>query len=260
MEVKRGRGRPRTRFYFSDIEEEAMARYLATEDINERNAIYNECLRYALDKLVECILGFLAKNRGGQREILGTETYDFIHKDTLGHLTSVEHKFEQGRIGKNGTVTKAFSYYGTICKNYVLGLIIARGKALKKAYDYDNFMIGVDKNTSLSYEMDHVHYEPSELITEAKKEIENELTKNHEMHGIYLTENEEKVGIALIYILDNWQNLIDVETSNKFYKTILLSHLRELTLLQSKDIRLSLVRFKGIYKAMIDKRISCGLM
>jgi len=258
-----GRGRPRTRFYFTDFEEEAIVRYLETDDLIERNAIYNECLRYALDKLVECVLGMLAK-KWGQQRVLGSDDYEQVHKDTLSYLTTVEHRYDKTRKSnkyKNeNRDTKAFSYYSMICKNYVLGLLIAREKGLKKSASMDDFMSNVHENKNHSYNIDDVDVEPLDIIRDASNEIRLELLKNEQLNDIYLTSYEKRVGESLIFVLDNWQKIVDSEHNNKYYKSIILSYLRELTLLSSKDIRMSLIRFRMVYKSLINRKIKKGLM
>ena len=63
-----------------------------------------------------------------------------------------------------------------------------------------------------------------------------------------LSENEIKVGDALVTVLDNWETIFEqVESGNKYNKNLILSYIREMSDLTTKDIRVSMRRFKKIY-------------
>jgi hypothetical protein len=114
MAKQRGRKRVND-LYFGPEEEEAVVKFLESEDIAERNAIYNKWLRKPLDKMIESIIRKYKLYRKG-------ETFEDLHTDTLSFLMTKVHKFETGR--------KAYSYFGTICKHYILGLLIKDEKYL----------------------------------------------------------------------------------------------------------------------------------
>ncbi len=76
-----------------------------------------------------------------------------------------------------------------------------------------------------------------------------------------LNENEIKVGDALVTILDNWETIFEqVESGNKYNKNLILSYIREITTLSTKDIRLSMRRFKKIYKIIKNDKLDQGLL
>ena len=73
-----------------------------------------------------------------------------------------------------------------------------------------------------------------------------------------LNENEEKVGNALTSILDDWEVLFDddnVPGGNKFNKNLILYYMREMTSLNTKDIRNAMKRYKTIYNILKEKSI-----
>ena len=78
-------------------------------------------------------------------------------------------------------------------------------------------------------------------------EIKNEIKKIID-RGQDLNENEMKVGIALTDILDNWEEVLDGSGSNKLNKSSFLSFVRETTLLDTKEIRDSMKKYKVLYK------------
>ena len=73
-------------------------------------------------------------------------------------------------------------------------------------------------------------------------------------NGLFkLTENELKVGNALISILENWESVFEgQEATNKYNKNLILYYMREMTSLGTKDIRNAMKRYKSIYKLIKD--------
>ena len=74
-----------------------------------------------------------------------------------------------------------------------------------------------------------------------------------------ITENEKRVGDALIMVLDNWETIFEqIESGNKYNKNLILSYIRELSGLTTKDIRVSMRRYKKIYTALKNIKIDQG--
>lgn len=252
---KRGR-KPNKKPYFGPQEEEAVKRYLelgklikdpksqegyrwtgTTEEDVLRNKIYSKHLRAPLNKMIESII---------RRYKLYSKTMEFedLHADTLSFLHVKFHKFKPL---KN---KKSYSYYGTVCKHYLLGKMIKEDKRLKQNLSYDDVAPMVEENEDMSYYIDEPSTDLNELIngiSEAiKKEMENKV----------LTENELKVGKALTSILDEWENLFDddnVPGKNKFNKNLILYYMREMTTLNTKDIRNAMKRYRIIYNVLKEE-------
>jgi hypothetical protein len=62
-----------------------------------------------------------------------------------------------------------------------------------------------------------------------------------------LTENEKRLGIALIDLFENYQEIFFGSDNNKFNKNIILLSLREMTNMNTKEIRTSIKKFKKLY-------------
>ena len=93
------------------------------------------------------------------------------------------------------------------------------------------------------------------FIEEISDSIKLELTESK------LSENEIKVGNALITVLDNWETIFEqVESGNKYNKNLILSYIREISDLTTKDIRVSMRRFKKIYLLLKNEKIDNGLI
>ena len=68
-----------------------------------------------------------------------------------------------------------------------------------------------------------------------------------------LSINEEKIGYCLIDVFENYQTIFIAGKGNKFNKNIILYQLREMTGLTTKEIRLSLKRYKLIYSVLAEE-------
>ena len=96
------------------------------------------------------------------------------------------------------------------------------------------------------------------FICEISDSIKKELSDNS---GTKLSENEIKVGNSLITVLDNWETIFEqVESGNKYNKNLILSYIREMSDLTTKDIRVSMRRFKKIYVLLKNDKIDDGLI
>lgn len=219
--------------YFGPNEEEAVINFLQSTNETERNLIFNEWLKAPLDKMIESIIRKYKLYRK-------RETFDELHSDTLSFLMTKVHKFESDR-GK-----KAYSYFGTITKNYVLGLIMKDDKYIKQTSSYEDVSGAIEDNKDFSYVIDSDKFYMDDfikkIITGIKEELENETPKKK------LTENERKVGYALIEILENWETAFEsMEGGSKYNKNSVLETMRNYTNLSTKDIRMAMKRFKDLY-------------
>ena len=161
MATKRGRKR-KNEMYFGPEEEEAVIRFLESEDTNERNLIFNEWLKAPLDKMIEAIIRRYKLYRKG-------ETYEELHSDTVSFLMTNVHKFEAGR-GK-----KAYSYFGTISKNYILGLLIKDEKYLRQTASYEDMMTDFEEREDLVYVIDNDNFVMDDFILNLIEGIKEEM-------------------------------------------------------------------------------------
>lgn len=235
MAKKRGRKRT-SNLYFGPEQETAVLNYLNSEDELERNAIYNKWLREPLNKMIESIIRKYKLYRK-------SETFEQLHSDTLSFLMTKAHKFE------NSKGTKAYSYYGTICKNYILGLLINDDKKTKQVYSYEDMAPALEEKRDFQYEIDDYEFTMDKFIGRLVETIKEELEGGQSIVGKKkITENEEKVGLALIDILKDWEVTLDsMAGGTKFNKNSVLESMRNYTGLSTKDIRVAMKRFKELY-------------
>ena len=254
---KRGR-KPKKKPYFGPEEEEAVKRYLelgtiiedpntqdgyrwtgTTQDDIDRNKLYLKQLKAPLNKMVESII---------RRYKLYSKTMEFedLHADTLGFLHIKFHKFKPA---KN---KKSYSYYGTVVKHYLLGKLIKEDKKMKQNLNFDDVAPAVEEKDELTYRIDDYGIDLNVLIDGISKAIKKEMEER------VLNENEVKVGNALTSILDDWEVLFDddnVPGGNKFNKNLILYYMREMTSLNTKDIRNAMKRYKIIYNILKEESI-----
>jgi hypothetical protein len=222
--------------YFGPNEEKAVNDYLSSTDDIERNQIYNQWLRDPFNKMIESIIRKYKLYRK-------SETFEDLHSDTLSFLMTKAHKFETTR-GK-----KAYSYYGTICKNYVLGLLIKDDKHTKQTASYEDISSSIEERKELSYVIDSEDFAMDEFLKKLIENIKNELDDEDLPPKKKLSENEKKVGQALVEILQNWETAFDTMNGGpKYNKNSVLETMRNYTNLSTKDIRLAMRRFKDLYE------------
>ena len=167
--------------------------------------------------------------------------YEDIHSDTHSFLMTKVDKFKPD---KN---KKAYSYFGTICKNYLMGQIQKDQKDMNRKISYE------DISSTLEQRPDMVYYMEFEN-TDAEKVIEIFLgdLKNH-LKITTMNECERKLGNALIELFDNYSNIFIGNDNNKFNKNIILFELREMTNLSTKEIRSYLKKYKFLYQDTVKK-------
>jgi hypothetical protein len=227
--LSKKRGRKAVNLNYFDVrEEEAVRNFLIAETSYEKNKIYNEFLRGPLDKMISSII---------RRYKLYRKDMDFteIHTDTHSFLMTKVDKFKPD---KN---KKAYSYFGTICKNYLMGQIIKDQKETNRKISYEDISASLEERPDMSYRIDDDIIETDAVINEYLKELKEFI----ELES--LNDNEKKLGYALIDLFDNYESIFSGADNNKFNKNVILLSLREMTNLSTKEIRSSIKRFKKLY-------------
>jgi len=234
LSKKRGRKAVKEN-YFDVREEEAVRKFLIAETSYEKNKIYNQFLGLPLDKMISSIIRRYKLYRKDMN-------FEEIHTDTHSFLMTKVDKFKPD---KN---KKAYSYFGTICKNYLMGQIIKDQKETNRKISYEDISSSLEERPDMSYRIDddviETDYVINEYLSELKDYIESE----------QLNDNEKKLGYALIDLFDNYESIFSGADNNKFNKNVILLSLREMTNLSTKEIRSSIKRFKKLY-VVIQSRI-----
>lgn len=231
---KRGRKSSEIRKgYFYETEEQAVIDYVNSDNKEEKNKIFLEYLNPAFTKMIESIIR-------RYNLYVPDEVFQDTFDDTLSFLLSKIENF------KPNSGFKAYSYCGTICKNYLILKVKQYNNNLARNDRYEVVQSDIDDNVKFSYDQENNYIQIlTELVDKTCVGIEkilNEKEKNK------LNENEIKVGNALINILRNWNDLFARMGSNKFNKSSILLFLRETTLLSTQEIRMSMKKYKTVYQ------------
>tara|TARA_R110000824_G_scaffold294113_1_gene482412 strand:- start:6674 stop:7378 length:705 start_codon:yes stop_codon:yes gene_type:complete len=225
--------KPLTKQYFGPPQEEAVRIFLTATTWDEKNTVYNEYLRDPLIKMIESII---------RRYRLYRPNMEFtdMHTDTLSFLVTKMDKFKPAK-GK-----KAYSYFGTICKNYLMGQIMKDNRDRNRKISYEDISGSIEQNEKYSYNMFDDDLLPIEsIMKKLLMDIKLFVSENR------LSINEEKIGYCLIDVFENYQAIFIAGKGNKFNKNIILYQLREMSGLTTKEIRAALKPYKLIYKDIL---------
>ena len=225
--------------YFGQDQEEAVRIFLTATTYTEKNKVYNEFLRAPLNKMVESII---------RKYKLYRDDMSFItmHDDTLSFLITKCDKFKPEK-GK-----KAYSYFGTIVKNYLLGQLIKDNKKVRTQVSYEDYASDLEERPDMLVYQKEDHLEKEGKLQKLMAEIIGEISE--ELNNEKLTDNERSVGESLVYMFENWEIIFsDASGNNKFNKNLVLHNIREMTSLTTKEIRNAMRRYKKIYKTIKEK-------
>lgn len=209
--------------YWTEEQEEAIQLFLKEEDESKKNIIFKKKLIKPFNKLIENIIF----------------TYKLVRSDVdiktqqNDCLTFIMTKFSNFDPSKNH---KAFSFFGTIAKHYLMCHRKENYKFTKHNVDYEESQEEV--NNTFKYEItDESHLDKSSRLFDfILKEIKQEIEKKD------ISENDKKVGDAIISIFENHEVL------SLYNKNVLYQIIKERTGLQTKEITYSLSRFRVFYR------------
>jgi hypothetical protein len=236
VELKKKGRKPTQTNYFDIREELAVIDFLNAKTYEEKNKIYNDFLKKPLDKMISSII---------RRYKLYRKDMDFndIHVDTHSFLMTKIDKFKPDKE------KKAYSYFGTICKNYLMGQIIKDQKETNRKISYEDISSSIENDEMFSYSIENDSLDSGNVIAKFLLELDTTLKNNN------LTENEVKLGQALYDIFGNYEQIFIGNDNNKFNKNIILLSLREMTNLTTKEVRGSMKRYKYMYYDLIQNMV-----
>ena len=158
-----------------------------------------------------------------------------IHCDTHSFLMTKVDKFKPAKE------KKAYSYFGTICKNYLMGQIIKDQKETNRKVSYEDMSQSIEERPDMLYRIDEEEIDTTAIISKYLSELRDFIENEN------LNDNERKLGYALIDLFENYESIFSGADNNKFNKNVILLSLREMTNLSTKEIRSSIKRFKKLY-------------
>lgn len=238
-EKKRGRGRPpkpveqRTGFYFYTDEENAVVSYIKSDSAKVKNELFEKYLKVAFTRLIESIIRRYFKDK------ITADEFQMYFNDTMYHVLENMVSFDTTRN------KKAYSYIGTIAKNFILTELISKRKVLLRDVCYDDMSDDLNNNEDLSCGIvNQYNADLNEVMVETTSKIKYMLSDQYKKK---ITPTEILVGKAIINLMDNWDDMFIDLGSNKYNKSVILLYLKEVTNLSTKDLRASMRKFKTAY-------------
>jgi len=220
--------KPKTKNNYFTIEtEEAILEYRNTPSQAKRNKIYNERIHYGFYKLVE--------------NIIHTFKFYYTEVDNIEDLKYEVISFLLQKLDLyDQSKGKAYSYFGTIAKRY---LIIYNQKNYKKLVSKADIGDQSDDNSLVN----------SIIVKEPEPELDKldivELFIKHvddNLLDLFEKTEEMKVADAILEIFKKREN-IDI-----FNKKAVFIYVKEMTDCQSNTITKVIKKLKVIYKTILD--------
>jgi len=229
--TKRGTVRKRkpkeSNIYFTSDTEEAILEYLQTKNPAKRNKIFNERINYAFHKLAENIIHTF--------KFYYTEvnTIDELKHEVVAFLLEKLHLYKQEK-------GKAYSYFGTIAKRYLILYNVANYKKLKEKAEVN----AVDEDKSILINLmneEHNNMPINNFINVFISHIDKNLYK------YFPKEDDAKTADAVIELFRRRENL-DILNKKGIY-----IYIREITNQSTPQITKVIKKLKTIYKTLLSQ-------
>ena len=206
------------KMYFTKDTETSIIEYNKTTDDAIRNRIYEEKIKYAFDKLVE--------------NVFNTFKFTYfdigpldVQKETVSHLVSNIHKFEEGK-------GKAFSYFSIVAKNY---LIFHNNNNYKRFNQQVNISETPSESTVCLQTNDSYHkdVEVDEFMRMMIAYWESNVNK------VFTKERDLSIANAVIELFRNYKRI------DCFNKKALYFYIREMSDCRTQQITKVINKFKS---------------
>ena len=224
--VRRRRRRGSGKKYFTQVHEDAILEYVATDDIAVRTKLYVNYIGPAFNEMVDKIVYTYKFN--------SLPNIDSLRDECKIWLVTILDKYDKGKG------SKAFSYFSVITKNW----FIAQTKKKAKRNRQEVELGELSKDLELKYISTNNPYQKKRESKEFFGLLNNEIDSwEHEN----MKESERKVLDAVRILFDNVE---DIEIFNK--KAIYL-YMREITGLNTKQVVNNLNKMRVRYRVFREK-------
>ena len=208
--------------YFTQDTEDAIVLYNNTADPEIRSRIYRERIHYGFFKLTENIIHTF------KFYYTEVDNIEDLQHEVITFLLSKIHLYDQTKG------TKAYSYFGTIAKRY---LILSNQKNYKKRIDTAPVSI-IEEDENHSYELEDD--QPIERLSFYIDEFTEYCTEN--IFELFPKEEDAKIADAILELFRKRENL-DV-----FNKKALYIYIREIIDVKTPKITKIANRLYDIFK------------
>ena len=234
--TKRGTVRKRkpkeSNIYFTSDTEEAILEYLRTKNPAKRNEIFNSRINYAFHKLAENIIHTF--------KFYYTEvnTIDELKHEVVAFLLEKLHLYKQEK-------GKAYSYFGTIAKRYLILYNNANYKKLKEKAAVDE----IDEDKSILIEL--TNEETNNTSLNAFVDYFVKYVDKH-LFELFPKDDDARTADAVVELFRKRENL-DI-----FNKKGIYIYIREITDQSTPQITKIIKRLKSIYKQLFSEYLEHG--
>ena len=216
--------------YFTQATEDAIVRYNNCTDPEERSEIYRKEIHYAFFKLTE--------------NIIHTFKFYYTEVDQIEHLQHevITFLLEKLHLYKQGK-GKAFSYFGTIAKRYLILYNNNNYKKLKQKTDVD----AVDTDQSIVIDLTN-NYAPDEPLDRATEFIEY-LLRYFELYIFdhFPKPEDAKTADAILELFRKRENI------ELFNKKAIYIYIREMTDQSTPQITKVIKKMRKIYVRLMSQ-------
>ena len=219
--TKPKRIKKKKRQYFTQVHEDAILKYTASDDMKERTELYVHFIGPAFNEMVDKIVYTY--------KFTTLPNIDSLKEECKIWLTTILDKYDPNKG------SKAFSYFSVITKNWFIHKVKKTAKQNKREVDFNDIPKDIERTKLVTHNEYETSRESSEFWVHLWGEIESWDTGK-------LKPNEYKV-LQAIKIL--FETSDDIEIFNK--KAIYL-YMREITGLNTKQIVNNLNKMRSRYK------------
>lgn len=220
----RKRKRKKSREYFTKETEDAIIAYLKSEDPVERNRLFNEKIDYSFHKLAEFII----------------HTFKFYYTE-MTNVEDLKHEVVAFLLDKlhhyNPEKGKAFSYFGTIAKRYLIVYNENNYKQMKIRGDIDE--VDDDKKVYTEIVREYENINLSTFLDSYVKYIDENI------ESMFSIEAEKAIAQAVLQIFRRRENL-EVFNKQHFYL-----YVREITGQNTANVTKVIKVLKSEYKRQL---------
>jgi hypothetical protein len=210
--------------YFAEEQELAIVKYNEEgTSAREKNELFKKLIVPGFKKIISGVLEMkMFRN-------LGRLNREEVIDNTFFRLIEKMHKFQPGKIGKSGQPVKAYSYFSTVAKHYILEQKLRNEKVLRNKADVESSIdlsiLSEDTLEKMSnYDKQEVEFE--DYITAFSSTRATVLNVVFDM--IHEEESKDrpdddfiKLGYCLKYLIEKWDK-IEFMKKNEFMRILTL--------------------------------------
>ena len=128
-----------------------------------------------------------------------------------------------------------------------MGQIIKDQKDINRKVSYEDISSNLENRPDMVYYIENDAVESDKIIQDYIDMLKEFISNSN------LNENEIKLGEALLQLFETYDEIFVANDNKKFNKNLVLLSLREMTNLSTKEIRISMKRYKKLYFDFVKK-------